>query len=206
MSDQPEEKPKPKGFLNKLTAFWNNLNNSIKALSGVLAAILIILTQFDKIKKILFPEISEETLNKIVHLDTQSAEEREAIFNECAKFELQCLNEILNECEKLRTDNEAQKESIVWIYKTNNQMGNSKMYDACMIKANAFLDNGMDALTNESIVNGIGFYIDLFKEFKPDHSEEISQFYNKMKMIIDSHSDLDPLTKRVLNDKIEQVS
>lgn len=205
MPDQPEEKAKPKGFLNKLTAFWNNLNNSIKALSGVLAAILIILTQFDKIKNILFPEISEEILNKIVHLDTLTADERDGVFNECAKFEIQCLNEILNECEGLRTGNEAQSESIIWIYKANIQLENDKIYETCIIKANDFLNEGIKVASNEGIVNGIGFYIDLFKEFKPDHNEEVLKLYHKMKMIIEENPELDPLTKRVLNDKIEQA-
>jgi hypothetical protein len=206
MSDLPEENTKPKGFLNKLTAFWNSLNNSIKALSGVLAAILIILTQFDKIKKILFPEISEETLNKIVHLDTLTADERDEIFNECAKFEVQCLDALLNECEGLRSGDEAQKESIIWIYKSNNKIGNDEIYDACIIKANVFLDEGIYTMSNEEIANGFKFYIGLFIKFKPDHNEEVLQLYDKMKMIIEENPELDPLTKRVLNDKIEQAS
>jgi len=203
MSDQPEEKVKPKGFLNKLTAFWNNLNNSIKALSGVLAAILIILTQFDKITDKLFPKVSEETLNNIVVLDTLTTNEREVIFNECAKFELQCLDEILIACEKMRINTDAQNEAIDWISKMNNQLGNDKVFDACVIRANNFMDVEMNAISDvEDVFNGIGFYIELFIRLESGHTDDVKLMFDKIRNKIDDQTIMNSFDKEILYDQL----
>ena len=178
MSDLPEENSKPEGFIKKFTAYWDTLSGSIKkttalitAISALIAAILLVFTQYDKIIERFSPSVSDETLKEIVYLDTLEANIRTQLFNDCSKYELQCLDAILTECENMRFNNIAQEEAIAWIYNSDTQIGNNEVFDACKFKAVDFLNNRLIVLNNEKVMNGFDFYIKLFSKFKPTHEE-----------------------------------
>jgi len=205
MQDLAEEKSESSGILKKLKTYWDNLNNSIKAISTLLAAFLIILTQIDKIREIFDRTIPDEILTEILYMDTIDSNKREQIFNKCDKYDLQCLNPILNKCEKLKIENKAQIEAIAWIFKLDVKEGDNKVYDACMLKAKTYINSEMNLLSdNKSAVNGINFYIELFEKFKPDHNEDVIELFNSMQVEINKNTNLDPLAKQVLNNKLEQ--
>ena len=205
MSEPSDENPKPIGFFKKITSFWNSINNSIKAFSGVLATVIILFTQFDKIKERIYPEISSDAIDLLSQLDTLDGLEIDGVLQKCSNYDLQCFPEILHGCEKLENGHLAQKKGINWIFTTHTKNGSDEVFNICIEHATIFLESEMNQTAeSEDIVNGILFYLDLMDLFEDEDQEELDNLWGLMLDKFLSLENLSPLEKRPVENKLNK--
>lgn len=203
MSNQTETNNNPPGIFRKIMNFWNGLNNFIKSLTGVIAAILLLISQWGNIKDMIYPTVSEETIKNIGILNTLSPDKRENVFNDCLKHKTQCLKDILKECETLTREDVAFEESINFINKLNKQLGNDDVFIKCKESANEFAEQSDQLAKANDIELGFNFYIVVLKLFEATHHDEVKLIFEKFIEKINSNRYLEEITKKVLLNKID---
>lgn len=206
MSDQSDDNRKPNVIGSKIKSAWNGLNNFVKILSGItgiLAVVLLLISQIDEFKSILFKSISDNTKEQISQISNLPSNEREIVLTECLDYDTKCLKYILKACEKMSKDNEAMQESLDWINQLNEQLGNDDVFDICIEEAVVFLKQSKHLKKVDDAENGFNFYIKLLKNFESDHQDEVQSTFIKFTQNIEAQPLLHSLTKKALINKID---
>lgn len=203
MSKQAETTDNPPGLFKKISKFWNGLSNLLKSLTGLIALILLLVSQFDNIKSWLFQSVPDDTISKISVLNTLTPAELENVFEDCLKYKTQCLGDILKECERMARDEVAFKESVEFIYRLNKTLGGDEVFNICQESAEKFADESSQIMNAIDVERGFNFYILILKGFEANHQAEVKSIFKKFIEKINDNPVMGKITQNVLINKID---
>lgn len=189
-------------FFDKLSNIWKRFDKIIIAVSVTLGAIVTIINYSDEIIEKLFPDLPSDIKEGFENFESKTDLQRKQIYENCEDYAAHCMNEYIKIGENLKSSNELQSEIVDEIYSLNNKIGDDEVFNICLDKVNEFLSES----TYESATvseNGFRFYIKLFKKFEISYPDEIIEIFAKMRLKIDSNSNLDRVVKNTLINKID---